>query len=100
MISAQNPATVTVNSVLVPTIQINTRIDSTGKLVTGASITLQPAAVSSTGQWTAAGPCKTVSIPDVTNLPSDLASVAAQLATAETDIIALVTAINAIRKLV
>ena len=75
-ISAQNPATVTVNSVLVPSIQIDTRIDSTGKLKTGCRIFVQPAAVANAGQaneaWTVAGPAKPIIIPDLANLPADL----------------------------
>ena len=90
----------TPNAVMVPTINITTRINSTGGLQVSAIISLQSAFVSTAGVWQAVGRPVGIMLPDINNLPTDLAALAAQFGTIETDIINIVSSINTIRMLV
>ena len=100
MLTPQNQSTpVTPNAVLVPQIVISTRIINQ-KLVTSANITLQPAYVDDSGNWQTAGFGTSTNIPNVNDLPTDLASLATDMATLETQLLTVVNDLNAIRKLV
>ena len=105
----QNSSTVTVNAVFVPAVQINSQVDpATGKMTVSAR-EFASRQVQNAGEsneiWATVGNVATVTIPDVTNLAgnaatADLAAVQTALNTAMTDIIAAISAVNVIRKLV
>ena len=87
------------NAVLVPFIRLETHLNQ-GVLVTAANIGFQAAHVDDAGKFTAIGNIVNTTIPDINNLPTDLATLASQIVSAETALITVVGEINAIRKLV
>ena len=100
MITPQNSTIpVTPNAVLVPQIVISTKIINQ-KLVTSANVTLQPAYVDGSGNWQNTGFGVSCNIPDVNNLPTDLASMATDIGSLETMLLSIVDDLNSIRKLV
>ena len=94
-----NTSPITPNSVLIPQIVINTRIIPGGLQMT-AMVTLQPAAVDDSGNWTIAGPAKQVVIQDINNLPTDLAPAAEAFLAAEMALLVAINDVNNIRKVV
>ena len=90
---------VTPNAVIIPQILINTIIRS-GTLVSSAQILLQPAYVDNDGKWQATGQAKNIHIPDINNLPEDLASLASDMSSAETALLGVINSVNGIRHLV
>ena len=100
MITPQNSTIpVTPNAVLVPQIVISTKIIS-GQLITSANISLQPAYVDGSGNWSTAGFGKSVNISNINDLPTDLASMATDIGSLETMLLSIIDDLNSIRKLV
>ena len=97
------PVVVTPNAVIIPSIQISTRIIA-GKLRVSAQVALQAAQVTDQGTptetWVASGNVVMLQLSDLNNLPDDIASCTTAIATAEIDLITAIGAVNAIRKLV
>ena len=86
------------NTVYLPMIMINTAIVN-GKLRTSCHITLGDATTDANGEvWEAGGRRKTVYIPDVMNLETDLTDLAPQVVSIFSEIVTLAATLNGIRK--
>jgi hypothetical protein len=96
------PTTVTPNAVFPQVIQFSTRIiDGIPRI--SAAITLCAAAVTNPGEsnesWQKANIQRTLNIPDMRNLPSDLASLQTRANAAIIEIMSIIASANAIREI-
>lgn len=98
MLSAVNSVSLTVNSVLIDQIIVQTGIIN-GQLKTSAYISLQGASVTD-NVWTAIGNNKTIVIDDVSALSEDIASLQDTVNTVFGSVVTLVGEINTTRQLV
>jgi hypothetical protein len=92
----------TPNAVYSPQIMLNTGIVN-GKLVTSLQLTLAAAICDNAGTpdetWTPTGQSNTIMLPDLANLDPDLAAIQPQMDAALASVVSLLTALNAIRKI-